>query len=67
MFSNVLQKFLTKGESYENNRATKQEDAMLTEIAEILARSRRSLIEDAVGVVTLFVLLYAGLTVTGSV
>jgi hypothetical protein len=40
---------------------------MLTEIAEILARSRRTLIEDAVGVVSLFVLLYAGLTFTGSV
>ncbi|WP_430463794.1 hypothetical protein [Tabrizicola sp.] len=38
---------------------------MLTEIAEIVNRSRATLIEDAVGVVSLFVMLFAGLTMSG--
>jgi predicted transcriptional regulator len=58
---------LTIRESHENNRATKQEDAMLDEIAEILNRSRPTLVEDALGVVSLFVLLFAGLSLTGTV
>lgn len=40
---------------------------MLDEIAAILNRSRAALVEDAVGVVSLFVLLFAGLTMTGTV
>jgi len=58
---------LTIRKSHENNRATKQEDAMLDEIAEILNRSRPTLVEDALGVVSLFVLLFAGLSLTGTV
>lgn len=38
---------------------------MLTEIAEIVNRSRATLIEDAIGVVSLFVMLFAGLTMSG--
>jgi hypothetical protein len=44
-----------------------QEVAMLNEIAEILTRSRRSIFEDAVGVVSLFAVLFAGLTFTGTI
>ena len=40
---------------------------MLTEISEIVNRSRATLIEDAAGVLSLFVMLYAGLTLSGSV
>ena len=40
---------------------------MLEEIADILNRSRATLIEDALGVVSLFVLLFAGLSLTGAV
>jgi hypothetical protein len=38
---------------------------MLTEIAEIVNRSRATLVEDAVGGLSLFVMLYAGLTISG--
>ncbi len=39
---------------------------MLTEISEIVNRSRATLVEDAVGVLSLFVILYAGLTISGT-
>lgn len=39
---------------------------MLTEIADIVNRSRATLVEDALGVVSLFVMLYAGLTISGA-
>lgn len=39
---------------------------MLTEISEIVNRSRSTLVEDAVGVLSLFVMLYAGLTISGA-
>ena len=39
---------------------------MLTEISEIVNRSRATLVEDAVGVLSLFVMLYAGLTMSGA-
>lgn len=39
---------------------------MLTEISEIVNRSRATLVEDAVGVLSLFVMLYAGLTMSGT-
>lgn len=38
---------------------------MLNEIAEIVNRSRDTLVEDAVGVLSLFVMLFAGLTMSG--
>lgn len=39
---------------------------MLTEIAEILNRSRATALEDAVGVLSLFGMLYAGLMISGA-
>ena len=39
---------------------------MFTEINEILNRSRATLMEDAVGVISLFVLLFVGLGVSGT-
>ena len=39
---------------------------MFTEISEILHRSRATLMEDAVGVISLFVLLFVGLGVSGT-
>ena len=39
---------------------------MLNEIADILNRSRTTLVEDAVGVISLFLMLYAGLAISGA-
>lgn len=39
---------------------------MLAEITEILNRSRTAILADAVGVVSLFVLLFAGLGMSGT-
>ena len=39
---------------------------MFTEISEILHRSRATIMEDALGVVSLFVLLFVGLGVSGT-
>lgn len=39
---------------------------MLTELKAILSRSRDTLIEDSIGVVSLFSLLIAGLYLSGS-
>ncbi len=39
---------------------------MLTELKEIVLRSRATLIEDALGMVTLFSLLVAGLYLSGN-
>lgn len=39
---------------------------MFADVAEILNRSRFALIEDALGVVSLFVLLFAGLGFSGT-
>ncbi len=39
---------------------------MLNEIADILNRSRATLVEDAVGVISLFFMLYAGLAISGA-
>jgi hypothetical protein len=60
MFRKVLIKFFTQVGTYENKAAT-TEDAMLKEVKTVLARSSHTMIEDALGVVTLFVLLIAGL------
>jgi hypothetical protein len=42
------------------------EDQMLNEIATILARSRSTVVEDGLGAVLLFALLYAGLHMSGA-
>ncbi len=39
---------------------------MLNEIVDILNRSRATMVEDAVGVVSLFLMLYAGLAISGA-
>lgn len=38
---------------------------MLKELKEIFARSHATLLEDALGVISLFVLLFAGLSLSG--
>lgn len=38
---------------------------MLKELKDILARSHATLLEDALGVISLFVLLFAGLSLSG--
>ena len=38
---------------------------MLKELKDILARSQATLLEDALGVISLFVLLFAGLSLSG--
>jgi hypothetical protein len=60
LFPYVRNKFFTFGELCENKKAT-TEDAMLKEAGTVLARSPRAVFEDALGVMTLFVLLIAGL------
>jgi hypothetical protein len=39
---------------------------MLNEITDILNRSRATVVEDAVGVISLFLMLYAGLAISGA-
>ena len=39
---------------------------MFTEISEILHRSRATVMEDTLGVISLFVLLFVGLGVSGA-
>lgn len=39
---------------------------MLNEIVDILNRSRATMVEDAIGVVSLFLMLYAGLAISGA-
>ena len=39
---------------------------MLTELKDILSRSRATMIEDSIGVISLFSLLIAGLYLSGS-
>lgn len=39
---------------------------MLTEIKDILSRSRDTVIEDSIGVISLFTLLIAGLYLSGT-
>jgi hypothetical protein len=67
VFSNVLTKFFTSRNENENNEGTKQtEVAMLKEITEILNRSPKAMLMDAAGVVSLFVMLFAGLGLSSS-
>lgn len=65
MFTNVLKKFFTEPERYENNTATNMEDAMKDAVKTLLAHSPRGAMEDVVGVAALFVLLFAVLAVPG--
>lgn len=64
MNSNVLKKFFTGDGKYENKAATKpMEVTMLTDIKDILSRSRATAVEDLVGVVALFSMLVVSLHV----
>lgn len=62
MFSNVLKKFFTNRAPYENKRATKDEEvAMLNQIKITMHRSRDTLLIDALGALSLVVMLVAAL------
>jgi hypothetical protein len=61
--ANVLKKFFTRRAENENNIATTEEErGMLTELKTVFAKSSDTLIEDALGVLALFGLLFIGLT-----
>jgi hypothetical protein len=69
MFTNVLLKFFTRRKEYENKAATRmdqrQEFRMALEIKAVLERSRSTLVSDALGAVSLIVMLVAGLSLPG--
>ncbi len=62
MFSDVLKKFFTELTDCENNTATRTEDAMKEAMKTLLSTNPRGVIEDLVGVVSLFVLVFAMLS-----
>jgi hypothetical protein len=67
MFSNVPKKFFTGPGEYENNRATRMEIAMKDAVKTLLAGNARGAVEDAAGLVALFVLLFAVLSLPGAI
>jgi hypothetical protein len=67
MFSNVLKKFFTSDPAHENNTATKTEIAMKDAVKTLLAGNARGALEDAAGLVALFVLLFAVLSLPGTI
>ena len=67
MFSYVLKKFFTGPSRCENNLATRMEDAMKDAVKTFLAGNARGALEDAAGLVALFVLLFAVLSLPGSI
>lgn len=68
MFAFVLKKFFTDCRESENNTATYiKEDAMLKEFKSILSRAGSSAVEDTLGVISLFALLFAALSISGTV
>ena len=56
-------------QEYENNTATKQEIAMTAKVATLLFRPltnrHAAMIEDVLGVISLFLLLFLGLGLSG--
>jgi hypothetical protein len=62
MFPNVLKKFFTELTECENNRATNKEDAMKEAMKILLATNPRTVVGDLVGVIALFVLVFAMLS-----
>ena len=66
LFAQVPKKFFTDLAGYENKAATRQEVPMMKEIADTLARSRATVLEDLAGLVALFVMLYGALSLTGA-
>jgi hypothetical protein len=67
MFSYVLKKFFTGSGGYENNTATRTEIAMKDAVKTLLAGNARSALEDAVGVIALFVLLFTVLSLPATI
>jgi hypothetical protein len=67
MFMNVLKKFFTDVAKHENNRATKMENAMKDAVKTLLAGTPRGALEDAAGLVALFVLVFAVLSLPGTI
>jgi hypothetical protein len=65
LFPNVLKKFFTGHASYENNRATSRENAMKYAMKTLLTHTPRSAVEDTVGLVALFVVVFAVLALPG--
>ncbi len=66
-FPNVLKKFFTGAAINENNMATRMEIAMKDAVKTLLAGNTRGALEDAVGLVALFVLLFAVLSLPGTI
>jgi hypothetical protein len=66
LFTNVLQKFFTKGFRYENKTLTDLEMQMLNDIKTILTTSRETLVEDSLGLIALFTMLVVGLHLSGA-
>lgn len=67
MFPYVLKKFFTRTLRHENNTATRMEIAMKDAVKTLLAGNARSALEDAVGVIALFVLLFTVLSLPATI
>jgi hypothetical protein len=70
LFANVLKKFFTHPGAYENKEATNEqttEATMAQDIKSIIARSRDTIVSDALGVAALVVMLFVGLSLPGMV
>ena len=65
MFTDVLKKFFTRLPNCENNMATRMEAAMKDAVKTLLAGTARGALEDTAGLVALFVLLFAVLSLPG--
>ena len=67
MFTYVPKKFFTGWRACENNTATRMEIAMKDAVKTLLAGNTRGALEDAFGVIALFVLLFAVLSLPGTI
>jgi hypothetical protein len=67
MFTNVLKKFFTWLTGCENNPATPKEAAMKDAVKTLLAGNARGALEDTAGLVALFVLVFAVLSLPGTI
>lgn len=62
LFDNVLKKFFTALRDYENNTATSMEVVMKYAVKTLLAGNARGAVEDTVGLVALFIVMFAVLS-----
>jgi hypothetical protein len=67
MFAHVLKKFFTFRPAHENNPATGMEIAMKDAVKTLLAGNARGAVEDAAGMLALFALVFAVLSLPGSI